>query len=152
MTHASTRSLVILTALFWYGGGIALLLKGGSLLLEARQLEPGSFWPGAVLVAGVVAGAVKARVLFSRTCRRNLSRIGALARPKWWQFFRPGFFVFLALMIAAGAVLSRMSHDNYPFLLVVALLDLSVATGLIGSSYVFWTKAKGLAGMTEQRP
>jgi len=138
MTHASTRSLVILSALFWYGGGLVLLLKGVSLVLEARCLTPGDFWPGLVLVSGIVIGAIKARFLFSRSCRKNLLRINTLAQPKWWQFFRPGFFVFLILMIAAGATLSRLSHGNYLFLLAVALLDVSVAIGLIGSSYVFW--------------
>ena len=140
MTHASKRSLVIIVALFWYSGGIVLLLKGGSLILEARRLESGNFWPGAVLVTGAAVGAVKARLLFSRGCRKNLTRIGALTQPRWWQFFRPGFFVFLASMIAAGVALSRMSHGNYPLLLAVALLDLSVAIGLIGSSYVFWER------------
>lgn len=138
MTHASARSLHILSALFWYGGGFVLLLKGVSLTLEARRLDPGNLCPGAVLVSGVIIGTVKARYLFSRSCKKNLSRINALAQPKWWQFFRPGFFVFLALMIAAGATLSRLSHGNYPFLLVVALLDFSIAFGLIGSGYVFW--------------
>jgi hypothetical protein len=146
MTHASTRSLVILSAFFWYGGGFVLLLKGGSLVLEARCLAPGDFWPGLVLVSGVIIGAIKARFLFSRSCRKNLIRINALAQPQWWQFFRPGFFVFLVLMIAAGATLSRLSHGNYPFLLAVALLDVSVAIGLIGSSYVFWGNFHVLPG------
>jgi hypothetical protein len=138
MAHATTRSLVILSALFWYGGGLVLLLKGVSLVLEARRLDPGNLWPGAVIVSGVIVGAVQARYLFSRSCRRNLSRINALEKPKGRQFFRPGFFVFLALMIAAGVTLSRQSHGNYPFRLAVALLDFSAAVGLIGSSYVFW--------------
>ena len=101
-------------------------------------MGPGIFWPGAVLVSGVIIGIVKARYLFSRSCRKNLSRINALAEPRWWEFFRPGFFIFLVLMIAAGAALSRLSHGNYGLLLAVALLDFSVAVGLLGSSYVFW--------------
>ena len=112
-----------------------MLLKGVSLVLEARRLAPGNVWPGLVLVSGVIIGTIKARYIFSRACRKNLIRINTLARPKWWQFFRPGFFVFLALMIIAGATLSRLSHGHYPFVLAVALLDVSVATGLIGSSY-----------------
>ena len=140
MTHVSTRSLVILSALFWYGGGLVLLLKAVSLVLEARRLAPGSFWPGLVLISGATFGVIKARLFFSRSCRKNMTRINTLVRPQWWQFFRPGFFVFLALMIIGGATLSRLSHGNYPFLLAVALLDFSVAIGLIGSSYVFWGK------------
>ena len=138
MTHASVRSLVILSALFWYGGGFVLLIKGASLAMEARRLTPGNFWPGVILASGVIIGIVKARYLFSKSCRKNITRINTLAQPRWWQFFRPGFFVFLALMIALGVLLSRLSHGNYGFLLAVALLDISVAVGLIGSSYVYW--------------
>ena len=138
MSHASTRSLVILSALFWYGGGFVLLIKGASLAIAACRLDSSSLWPAVILVSGVAIGLVKARYLFVRSCRKNLSRINALAQPQWWQFFRPGFFIFLVVMIAAGATLSRLSQGNYHFLMAVALLDFSVAVGLIGSSYVYW--------------
>jgi hypothetical protein len=140
MTHASARTLVLLSALCWYGGGFVLLFKGVSLAMAAHSLDPGYFFPTVVVMSGSVIGAVKARYLFSRSCRKNLVRIAALAHPRWWQFFRPGFFIFLALMMIAGATLSRLSQGSYPFLLAVALLDVSVAVGLIGSSTVFWVK------------
>jgi hypothetical protein len=148
MIHASVRSLVILSALVWNGGGIVLLIKGTSLAMAACRMDPGSFWPGVVLVSGLIIGIVKARYLFSHSCRKNLTRINALAQPKWWEFFRPGFFIFLVLMIAAGFTLSRLSHGNYGFLLAVALLDFSVAVGLIGSSTVFWGNCHALSRST----
>jgi hypothetical protein len=46
----------------------------------------------------------------------------------------------LAVMIATGATLSRLDHSNYPFLIAVATLDLSLAVALLGSSYVFWKR------------
>ena len=150
MTKASASSLVILSALFWYGGGIVLLFKGMSLILEARRLDPGIFWPGVVLAAGGAMGGIKARYLFSRSCKKNLSRINALVRPRWWQFFRPVFLIFLVLMIAAGATLSRLSQGNYPFLLLVALLDFSIAVGLLGSSFVFWRNSYASQSSTIQ--
>lgn len=150
MTKASARSLVILSALFWYGGGIVLLFKGMSLILEARRLDPGIFWPGVVLAAGGAMGGIKARYLLSRSCKKNLSRINALVRPRWWQFFRPVFLIFLVLMIAAGATLSRLSQGNYPFLLLVALLDFSIAVGLLGSSFVFWRNSYASQSSTIQ--
>ena len=140
MALASTQRLVIMSALCWYGGGSVLLLKGSTLALEAHRLEPGGIWPWLIVFSGVSMGMIKARYIFSGSCRKNLARIRALKQPKWWQFFRPGFFVFLGLMMIAGATLSRVSHDNYPFLLGVALLDFSIAVSLLGSSYVFWTK------------
>ena len=55
-----------------------------------------------------------------------------------WQFFKPGFFVALAVRILTGAALSRLAHNQYFFLLGVAVLDLGIAAALLGSSHVFW--------------
>jgi hypothetical protein len=82
---------------------------------------------------------VKARYLFSKSCRKNLARIDELQHPRIWQFFRPRFRIFLVLMILAGATLSRMAHDNYPFLIGVAVLDFSIGIALLGSCCIFWT-------------
>ena len=79
-----------------------------------------------------------AMVLFRRSCRKNLARIAALQNPKIWQFYRPGFFVALALMIATGSILSRLAHGHHIFLLVVATLDLHIGTALLASSSVYW--------------
>ena len=138
MSVASTRWLKILAALVWYVGGIVLLLKGSSLLVEAEALRPEQNWPWLAVVAGLFLGGLQAKLLFSKSCRKNLDRIAALERPKPWEFFRPGFFVMLTVMILAGATLSRLAHNNYPFLIGVGTLDLSLATALLGSSYVFW--------------
>ena len=138
MLVASTRRLRILAALVWYVGGIVLLLKGSSLLIEAEALKPEQNWPWLAVVAGLFLGGLQAKYLFSETCQKNLDRIAALERPKIWQFFRPGFFVMLTAMILVGAALSRLAHNNYPFLIGVGTLDLSLATALLGSSYVFW--------------
>ena len=139
MVPASARSLKILAALVWYIGGIVLLQKGGRLLLEAETLRPGQIWPWLAIITGLLLGGLKARFLFSKSCQKNLTRIDGLQRPRIWLFFRPRFFVFLVLMILAGAMLSQMAHNNYPFLIGVAVLDFSIATALLGSSYIFWT-------------
>jgi len=83
---------------------------------------------------------LKAKYLFTNSIKKNLIRIDGLSKPKIWQFFSPKFFTALTLMILAGVTLSRMSHDNYPFLIVVAILDLGIAIALLGSSYVYWTQ------------
>ena len=134
----SARTLNILAALVWYIGSFVLLLKARSLLFEADALQSTQVWPWLGLVAGMVFGGLKAKFLFSKSCHKNLKRIATLKQPKLWQFFRPGFFFFLFIMIVTGATLSRMAHDNYPFLIGVAVLDLSIAVALLGSSYVFW--------------
>jgi hypothetical protein len=138
MLTVSTRTLNILAAFVWYSGGIVLLLKGGSLLIEAHSLKPEQEWLWLAAVVGSFIGGIKAMFLFSKICQRNLARIGTLDQPRFWQFFRPGFFVFLTAMILGGATLSRLAHNNYAFLIGVAVLDLSIAVALLGSSYVFW--------------
>ena len=138
MATASSRYLKILAAFVWYIGGIALLLKGASLLLEAEALRPDRPWPWVAVIAGLLIGSVKARFLFSKSCKKNLLRIDGLKRPRIWQFYRPRFLIFLVLMILAGATLSRLAHGNYPFLLGVAVVDFSISIALFGSSYIFW--------------
>ena len=138
MFTVSARTLNILSALVWYGGGIALLLKGRSLLAEAEALNPGLPWPWLGAAGAVLLGALQAKFLFAKSCKKNLDRIAALDQPKVWQFFRPGFFFFLALMIATGAMLSRLAHQSYAWLIAVAIIDWIVAVSLLGSSYVFW--------------
>ena len=141
----SARTLKVLAAIVWYTGGIVLLFKARSLLAEATRLQPQDWWPLAAIAAGVALGALKARFIFSPSCRRNLRRIDCLHRRRPWDFFRLGFFVFLLLMIAGGATMSRLAHGNYPFLIGVAVLDLTIATALIGSSYVFWKQRAFIA-------
>ncbi len=132
------RTLKILAALIWYIGGIILIIKGPSLLLEADALKPGGIWPWLAAVAGLFLGGLKAKYLFIRSCKRNLDRIDALDRPRVWQFFSPRFFVLLTVMISVGVTLSRLAHGNYLFLIAVGILDLSIGVALLGSSYVFW--------------
>lgn len=140
MSPVSARTLSILAALVWYIGGVVLLMKSASLLAEATSIEPGGKWPRFAVLFGICIGGIKARFIFSRSCDRNLARIRALKTRRPWNFFRGGFFFFLLLMIATGATLSRLAHGNYVFLISVAALDLTIATALLGSSYVFWKR------------
>jgi hypothetical protein len=140
MFTTSRRTLNILAALIWYLGGIILLLKGFSLLGEARSMKPGLLWPWLAPIVGFGIGGVQAKYIFSKSCEKNLARIAALDRPKVWQFFRPGFFAALAVMILTGAILSRLAHNSYSFLIGVAIVDHVVAASLLGSSIVFWKK------------
>jgi hypothetical protein len=138
MPTVSTRSLNIMAALVWYAGGVVLLIKGGSLLAEAEGLRPAVGWPWFAVATALLLGGLKARFLFSKSCETNLARIATLDRPRIWQFFKPGFFAALAAMILVGATLSRLAHNQYTFLIGVAILDLAIAFALLASSYVFW--------------
>ena len=138
MFSASPRTLKVLAAALWYSGAIILLSKGTSLLLEADTLQPGRNWTWLTIVMGLCIGWLKVKFIFRRACEKNLARISLLSAPKIWQFYRPGFLLFLAAMIILGSTLSRMAHGNYPFLIAMVTLDYSLATALFGSSLVFW--------------
>lgn len=136
--EVSRRTLKILAAVVWYAGGVALTRKGISLILESRRQDPESDCLFVALGAALLLGGLKARFLFNRSCRRNLARIAALEHPRVWQFFRPGFFVALAVMIATGALLSRLAYADPRYICFVAAVDLTIAVALLGSSWVFW--------------
>lgn len=125
-------------AVIWYGGGLALGLKGTSLVGDALAIRPGTLAAAVTVATGLAVGSLKARYLFLPACRRNLRRIAALARPRLWQCYRPQFFVFLALMIALGGTLSRVAQGTYGLLLGVAVLDFSLATALLAGGMGFW--------------
>lgn len=124
----------------WYTGGTVLTLKAASLLIQAVEISTNAspfLW---AILGGITIGALKARYLFIPACRKNLLRIEGLENPKLWQFFRPQFFLFLALMVSAGAMLSRWAAGDFNALLMVAALDITIATALLGSSGPFWQR------------
>lgn len=105
---------------------------------EAIVLRPEEKWPLYAAFIGIIIGVIKATYLFNKSCKNNLERIDNLTDPYLWMFFRPRFFIFLSLMVATGATLSRLSHGNYPWLIGVGIIDLSVGIALLVSSRVFW--------------
>lgn len=132
------RSLKLLAALVWYTGSIALFLKATSLLLEAKELQPENHWLWIAVVGGIMVGTVKGELLFKSSCQKNLARINRLECPYIWQIFKPSFFLFMVAMVTLGATLSNLAHNNHPFLLTVAFIDLSIAVALLWSSRYFW--------------
>jgi len=128
------NTLKILAAAVWLIGGIVLLLKGHSLVIEAFSMNSGDIWPWLAYPVGLLAGTLKGLTVFSSRCQKNLARIDSLAEPRIWQFYSPGFFLALAAMIATGATLSRLAHGHYAFLIGVGSLDMALATALFLSS------------------
>ncbi len=142
MLHTSPHTLKLLAALLWYSGAVILAIKGTGLLLAADTLQPGRHWIWLTVVFGLCIGWLKVIFIFRRACQKNLARILLLSEPKIWQFYRPGFLLFLAAMIILGSTLSRMALGNYPALIAMATLDVSLATALFGSSTLFWKQTE----------
>ncbi|UCE75018.1 MAG: hypothetical protein JSV56_04760 [Methanomassiliicoccales archaeon] len=134
----SHLTLIIISAFVWFSGGIALLLKGGALIKNAYLIDSQSIWTFAAPILGVVAGFLKGIFLFNKSCKKNIKRIRVLVSPRIWQCFRPGMLIFLALIIPAGAWMSRAAAGNYTFLCLVGALDLSISFALLTSSVVYW--------------
>ncbi|MBW2221617.1 MAG: hypothetical protein KAS98_03400 [Deltaproteobacteria bacterium] len=133
----SHLTLIVLAAFVWFSGGIALLLKGSALIKSAYAIDSQSLWAPAALLLGVIAGLLKGKFLFSKSCKKNIQRIRSLANPHVWHCFRPGMLIFLAIIIPAGAWMSRAAAGNYTYLCLVGALDLSISFALLTSSIVF---------------
>ena len=142
MFNATPHTLKLLASLIWYSGFIVLFIKGGKLLLEAEKINPDQIWTWIALLTGLVIGIVKAKYLYNRLCVKNLARINALKEPKIWHFYRIRFFIFLCSMVALGLLLSQHIHGNYPMMITMAILEISIATALLGSSHYFWRELK----------
>lgn len=130
--------LILIAALVWNGGWIALFLKGGALVKAAYALDPASVWSYAAPVIGIVIGLIKTKFIFNHACRKNILRIQSLPNPRIWQCFRPGMIIFLAIIIPAGAMMSKMAAGKFGWLCTVAVLDLSIGTALLVSGLLFW--------------
>jgi len=136
----SKRILFFLAAAVWYIGGVMLFRSGVELVRQAVDLKPVTSWHWLAIVLGLVVGVLQAATIFSRSCRKNLQRINNLENPKIWQFFRPGFFLALGVMITSGILLDHWAQGSYFFMLGVAAVDFALAISLLGSSIVFWKR------------
>ena len=140
MFNTSTRTLKLLASLVWYSGAVVLSFKSIIMLTEAQAINPGQTRTWLTIAAGLIFGAIKAKYLFTKVCIKNLNRINTLKKPKLWEFYRIRFFFFLLTMIVMGSFISRQAHGNYSMLVNMALIEISLATALLGSSYCFWKK------------
>ncbi len=140
MYNTSRHTLKLLASLVWYSGAVVLFYKSSRLLLEAHSINPDNFCIWLAVLAGLIIGAIKAKYLFKRLCKKNLKRINALEQPKLWNFYRMRFFFFLLAMIILGSFISRLAHGSYATLLTMAIIEVSLATALLGSSNCFWKK------------
>nr|WP_320114158.1 hypothetical protein [uncultured Desulfuromonas sp.] len=132
------QHLNLLAALIWYGGSMALFAKSGELILAAEELCPELWHHWLVPGGGVLLGGIKGHWIFRRACLKNRRRIRRLRQPRPWQCYRAVFYLMLAVMISAGALLSAWAQGSYPGLIAVATLDMSLAVGLLYGSQEFW--------------
>ena len=138
MFNSSTHTLKRLASLVWYSGAVVLSFKSSILLSEAHSINAELLWVGLAILAGLMIGFIKAKYLFKKLCIKNLKRIDTLKQPKLWQFYRMRFFFFLLSMIILGSFIAQLAQGNYITLISMAIIEVSLATALLGSSHCFW--------------
>jgi len=102
----------------WLCGGIALLLKGCSLLMASEW-----FWLLAPL--GFAIGWAKGRFVLSKTMNRLKTRLAGLTQPvSFRDAFPPIYLALIAIMVSLG-ILLRWAPDE-----LRGVIDLAVGTAL----------------------
>ena len=134
----SKITLKIFAAIVWILGGLILFVKGYLLLKEANSISFNMENISMVLVVAFILGQIKSKFIMEKFCKKNLIRITELREPKIYQFFEFHFFLFLALMISTGLLLSGFAAGNYNYLLMIGALDLTLSTALLKSSTQFF--------------
>ena len=137
----SPHTLKMLAALVWYSGFLVLFLKSTRLFLQADKLNHDQRVIWLAILMGFLIGVIKAKYLYQKLCLRNLKRINSIKQPRIWHFYRIQFFIFLASMIVLGLWLSKWTQDNSVMLIILAMIELSIATALLGSCHCFWKKS-----------
>ncbi len=141
MITTSASVLKLLAALVWYCGVVVLVIKSTTLFIASKDLGVNTGALFFAIAVAITVGLIKGKTLFSAICLKNLQRIDSLSKPKIYQFYRPRFFLFLALMITTGVTLGRAAQQNVYFLLGLATIELSVATALFISSFRFFKRS-----------
>jgi uncharacterized membrane protein YukC len=131
------KVLKTLASIVWYIGFIALSFKSYRLFSEAYLIDANVWYIIMFLTIGVLLALVKTKYIFVHSYNRNLARIEALEHPKIWQFYRVGFFIFLAVVISLGAFLSRMASGDYWFLVAVGVVDMALALALLIAGFEY---------------
>ncbi len=140
MINTSKKTLILLSAIIWIGGGLQLLVKGISLIDKALIIDPSLTMIFVIVVFGIIIGLIKNKFIMSKFCVKNIKRINNIDKPKFYQFFEPRFFYFLTAMIFLGFTLSKLAEGSYSFLLAVACLDFALSTALLTSSLIFFRR------------
>ncbi|MFQ5483551.1 MAG: hypothetical protein ACE5ER_12435 [Nitrospinaceae bacterium] len=133
-----------LAGTIWSLVGLMLILRGADLLERAMQ-EQHATQQALILavVLSLVLGGIKGRFVLSKTARRNMSRIDALAEPlRWHQVYERKWVVLIAGMILLG-VLLRTYNEFIGGFVVVGAIYCGIGLALLVSSLCYWKNRSG---------
>ena len=108
----------------WICGGLALLSKGCSLLMNSE-------WVWLLAPLGLAIGFAKGRWVLSKTMQRLKTRLAALSHPiSLKAAFPPAYLALIAVMVSLGFALRWVPDD------LRGLIDLAVGSALcLGATY-----------------
>lgn len=123
--HIQTR--IFVAALFWSGIGVMLLGRGVLAVVGSGH----EWW----LVAALLLGCIKSRLILDRVVRRNMERLRALDGARCIGGI---YSVKTWLLVVAMIVLGRGLRMSPLPLWITGLIYATVGSGLFWSSRVGW--------------
>jgi len=139
-TQQKKEVLKKLALIVWYIGFIALALKSYSLFKEAYVINNNLYTILFFIGIAFLLALLKTKYIFAKSYKKNLERIERLENPRYWNFYRKRFFLFLIIVISLGAFLSRWASGDYNALIAVAVIDMALSLALLFSSFLFWKR------------
>lgn len=134
--EVTNKQLKTMAFIFWFMGVLPLSIKAFLLFREAYLLDSDILKLSFYIFLGIIVALLKTKFIFIKSCRKNIQRIENLEKPKIWNFYRLGFFIFLATVIILGAVFSRLALGHYWALILVGIIDMSVGFALLLSGWL----------------
>jgi hypothetical protein len=119
------RGWMIASGALWLLGGVFLLYKGVSLI--------GNSW---FLIAAVLLGFVKGRVVFAKTVQKMAMRIAHLPQPiRLFHVYPWPYWCLIGVMMGMGVVL-RFFPDT-----VRGIVDVAVGSALVQGAMLYFRVA-----------
>ncbi|NTW29404.1 MAG: hypothetical protein HGA39_08605 [Coriobacteriia bacterium] len=132
MFRVGVRTQLVAAASMWLVGASVLLSRG---TLYARTPR----WDVWALAAGLVLGAVKARLLLKRVARKAVIRIQERGRGTFFGFFSAKSWLLIGTMIGSGIALRHVFVN--PGLIEAGILGaiyIGVGAALLIADRIFW--------------
>ena len=125
--RASSRAQLIGAAVTWMIGAMILLTRGIFYLYD-------SHWAWWIIAVAGVLGMAKGHAIMQRAARKGVERIKNRDGRCFFGFFSWKTWLLIAVMMFGGIMLRESGLNDS----VLAIVYLTVATGLIYADHVFW--------------
>ena len=142
--RASVRVQMFSAAVLWLVGLGFLLVRGVGFLITLAGMTHWSVLAlMAIVIAGIVIGAIKARYILIKYADKAVARIQTRGHACYFGFFAPTSWLFILVMMGGGIALRQFTPlPHYTWGLVfLSTLYIAVGTGLAIADRIFWISA-----------